>query len=130
MPRRDLAEAPDRARLEIEFEQPYLLGPLFGDYDRHLIAIEQRLGVHISARGNRGAHRAAHAVGARCGQRDVEHRAWLGSSLDVDRLQPRRAADHLAGMAALALDQDRGVAADRGAVERYLLRGDLQVQAP
>jgi phosphate starvation-inducible PhoH-like protein len=28
-----------RARLELEFEQPYLLGPLFGDYDRHLIMI-------------------------------------------------------------------------------------------
>ena len=42
-----------RARLELEFEQPYLLGPLFGDYDRHLITIEQRLGVHIAARGNR-----------------------------------------------------------------------------
>jgi len=42
-----------RARLELEFEEPYLLGPLFGDYDRHLITIESRLGVHISARGNR-----------------------------------------------------------------------------
>src|SRR3954468_8704303 len=42
-----------RARLELEFEQPYLLGPLFGDYDRHLITIENRLGVHIAARGNR-----------------------------------------------------------------------------
>ena len=53
MARRDIATAPDRARLELEFEQPYLLGPLFGDYDRHLITIETRLGVHISARGNR-----------------------------------------------------------------------------
>jgi phosphate starvation-inducible PhoH-like protein len=53
MSRRDLAAVPDRARLEIEFDQPYLLGPLFGDYDRHLITIEQRLGVHIAARGNR-----------------------------------------------------------------------------
>ena len=55
MARRDPAVANDagRARLELEFEQPYLLGPLFGDYDRHLITIEQRLGVHISARGNR-----------------------------------------------------------------------------
>jgi phosphate starvation-inducible protein PhoH and related proteins len=43
----------ERARLEVEFEQPYLLGPLFGDYDRHLITIEQRLRVHISARGNK-----------------------------------------------------------------------------
>ena len=53
MARRDLAAVADRARLELEFEQPYLLGPLFGDYDRHLITIENRLGVHISARGNR-----------------------------------------------------------------------------
>src|SRR5436305_13494443 len=53
MARRDLAAVPDRARLELEFEQPYLLGPLFGDYDRHLITIENRLGVHIAARGNR-----------------------------------------------------------------------------
>ncbi|MEJ7777691.1 MAG: PhoH family protein [Sphingomicrobium sp.] len=57
MARRDLHPVPaneqGRARLEVEFEQPYLLGPLFGDYDRHLIAIEQRLAVHISARGNR-----------------------------------------------------------------------------
>ena len=53
MARRDLATAPERARLELEFDQPYLLGPLFGDYDRHLITIENRLGVHISARGNR-----------------------------------------------------------------------------
>ena len=55
MARRDSAVAndPGRARLELEFEQPYLLGPLFGDYDRHLITIEQRLGVHIAARGNK-----------------------------------------------------------------------------
>ena len=42
-----------RARMELDFDQPYLLGPLFGDYDRHLVMIEQRLGVNISARGNR-----------------------------------------------------------------------------
>ena len=56
MARRDtstVANDAGRARLELEFEQPYLLGPLFGDYDRHLITIEQRLGVHIAARGNK-----------------------------------------------------------------------------
>jgi phosphate starvation-inducible PhoH-like protein len=53
MARRDLAAVVDTARLELEFEQPYLLGPLFGDYDRHLITIENRLGVHIAARGNK-----------------------------------------------------------------------------
>ena len=42
-----------RARVEVEFEQPHLLGPLFGEFDRNLIAIEDRLGVYIAARGNR-----------------------------------------------------------------------------
>ena len=57
MSKRDLAAVgandAGRARLELEFEQPYLLGPLFGDYDRHLVMIEDRLGVNIAARGNR-----------------------------------------------------------------------------
>src|SRR4051794_17433978 len=48
-------KAPDpsgpRARVEIEFEQPHLLGPLFGEFDRNLVAIEDRLGVYIAARG-------------------------------------------------------------------------------
>jgi phosphate starvation-inducible PhoH-like protein len=46
------AEAtPPRAKLEVEFEQPHLLGPLFGEFDRNLVAIEDRLGVYIAARG-------------------------------------------------------------------------------
>jgi phosphate starvation-inducible PhoH-like protein len=57
MAKRDLAAVgandAGRARLELEFEQPYLLGPLFGDYDRHLVMIEDRLGVNVAARGNR-----------------------------------------------------------------------------
>ncbi len=59
MAKRDLTPAnadqliEGRARLELDFDQPYLLGPLFGDYDRHLVMIEERLGVHINARGNR-----------------------------------------------------------------------------
>ena len=58
MAKRDLSAAnydplDQRANLELQFDQPYLLGPLFGDYDRHLVTIEDRLGVHIAARGNR-----------------------------------------------------------------------------
>ena len=49
MARRDLAAVSDRARLELEFEQPYLIGPLFGDYDRHLITIENRLTFDLNA---------------------------------------------------------------------------------
>ncbi len=43
----------DRVRIEAEFERPQLLGPLFGQYDQNLIALENRLGVYIQARGNR-----------------------------------------------------------------------------
>ncbi|SNS05728.1 phosphate starvation-inducible protein PhoH [Sphingomonas laterariae] len=47
------AQAGDRARLEILFDKPQLLGRLFGEYDQNLVAIENRLGVYIAARGNR-----------------------------------------------------------------------------
>ena len=49
-----LRPAPDdRVRLEVEFDRPQLLGALFGQYDTNLIAIENRLGVYIAARGER-----------------------------------------------------------------------------
>ena len=48
--RRSRRQEHGRARLEVEFEQPYLIGPLFGDYDRHLITIENR-----ARRAHRGA---------------------------------------------------------------------------
>jgi phosphate starvation-inducible PhoH-like protein len=47
------AQAGDRARLDILFDRPQLLGRLFGEYDQNLVAIENRLGVYVSARGNR-----------------------------------------------------------------------------
>ncbi len=46
-------DMPERARLEVTFEQPHLLGTLFGQFDRNLVAIENRLGVYIAARGNK-----------------------------------------------------------------------------
>jgi len=42
-----------RARTEMEFENPEVLGTLFGQFDANLVQIENRLGVYISARGNR-----------------------------------------------------------------------------
>ncbi|AMK23743.1 MULTISPECIES: PhoH family protein [unclassified Sphingobium] len=48
--RTDVAE---RARLEVIFDRPHLLGALFGQYDQNLVAIENRLGVYIAARGNK-----------------------------------------------------------------------------
>jgi phosphate starvation-inducible protein PhoH and related proteins len=46
-------ETPRRSRIEVEFDQPALLGALFGQFDANLVQIENRLGVYISARGNR-----------------------------------------------------------------------------
>jgi phosphate starvation-inducible protein PhoH and related proteins len=47
------AQAGDRSRIEVQFDRPQLLGTLFGQYDQNLVAIENRLGVYIAARGNR-----------------------------------------------------------------------------
>jgi phosphate starvation-inducible PhoH-like protein len=47
------AQIGDRSRLEIVFDKPQLLGRLFGEYDQNLVAIENRLGVYIAARGNK-----------------------------------------------------------------------------
>ena len=47
------SEAPQRARSELEFDEPAILGALFGQFDANLVQIENRLGVFIAARGNR-----------------------------------------------------------------------------
>lgn len=39
--------------LDIEFDSPQLLGDLFGEYDRNIVTIENRLGVYIAARGQK-----------------------------------------------------------------------------
>jgi phosphate starvation-inducible PhoH-like protein len=42
-----------RAHAELTFDDPAVLGTLFGQFDTNLVTIENRLGVYISARGNR-----------------------------------------------------------------------------
>ncbi|MBU3992995.1 MAG: PhoH family protein [Alphaproteobacteria bacterium] len=42
-----------RARAELEFDEPTVLGALFGQFDSNLVLLENRLGVYIAARGNR-----------------------------------------------------------------------------
>src|SRR5918997_2028606 len=108
MPRRDLAAVPERARLELEFEQPYLLGPLFGDYDRHLITIEQRLGVHIAARGNRVQIEGEPDSAARA--RDVL--LGLYNRLDQGHDVDAGAVEAVLGMA--GQPSPRGLVADEG----------------
>ena len=46
-------EPPKRARAELEFDEPTVLGALFGQFDANLVQLENRLGVYIAARGNR-----------------------------------------------------------------------------
>jgi phosphate starvation-inducible PhoH-like protein len=47
------AQSGDKARLEVIFDKPQLLGQVFGQYDQNLVAIENALGVYIAARGNK-----------------------------------------------------------------------------
>ncbi|MFH7264090.1 phosphate starvation-inducible protein PhoH, partial [Klebsiella pneumoniae] len=39
--------------VELLFDKPQLLVRLFGQYDQNLVALENRLGVYITARGNK-----------------------------------------------------------------------------
>src|SRR6476619_8031121 len=99
MARRELATVPandsGRARLELEFDQPYLLGPLFGDYDRHLVMIEDRLGVHIAARGGRIMIEGEADAAARA--RDVL--TGLYNRLDAGQVVDQAAVEAVIGMA-------------------------------
>lgn len=47
------ARAGEKSRIELSFDRPELLPQLFGEYDTNLVALENRLGVYITARGNR-----------------------------------------------------------------------------
>ena len=47
------AQSGERSRAEVMFDRPELLPRLFGEYDTNLVALENRLGVYITARGNR-----------------------------------------------------------------------------
>lgn len=47
------AQSGERSRAEVTFDRPELLPQLFGEYDTNLVALENRLGVYITARGNR-----------------------------------------------------------------------------
>jgi len=77
--------ADERARLEIEFDKPQLLGALFGQYDQNLIAIENRLGVYIAARGNRLSieGEAESAARARDVMTGLYNRLVQGQEIDI-----------------------------------------------
>ena len=82
--KKSLPPAAPRARLEIEFAEPHLLGPMFGEFDRNLVAIEDRLGVYIAARGSRVQIEGEPDAAARA--RDVLHGLYnrLDEGQDID----------------------------------------------
>ena len=60
------AQLGERSRAEVNFDKPQLLPRLFGEFDSNLLALEERLGVYIHARGQRvqiegSAEAVAHA---------------------------------------------------------------------
>ena len=85
-PRRD---KPRRARVEIDFDEPAILGTLFGEFDANLVRIEDRLGVYIAARGNKVQIEGPDEAVARA--RDVlmamQERLMQGHELDAGAVE-------------------------------------------
>jgi phosphate starvation-inducible PhoH-like protein len=79
------AQTGERARVELLFDKPQLLVQLFGQYDQHLVALENRLGVYITARGNRvGLEGTAEKVAlARDVLNDLYQRLQRGEEVDT-----------------------------------------------
>ncbi len=79
------AQSGDRSRAELVFDRPQLLSALFGQYDQNLVALENRLGVYITARGNRvGLEGSAEQVAtARDVLNDLYARVGRGEQVDT-----------------------------------------------
>ena len=79
------AHSGERSRVDVLFDKPQLLSQLFGQYDQHLVALENRLGVYITARGNRiGLEGTAEQVAmARDVLNDLYARIQRGEEVDT-----------------------------------------------
>lgn len=79
------AQSGERSRAELVFDKPQHLTQLFGQYDRNLVALENRLGVYITARGNRvGLEGTAEQVAmARDVLNDLYARIQRGEDVDT-----------------------------------------------
>ncbi|MGI4948470.1 MAG: PhoH family protein [Janthinobacterium lividum] len=78
------AQSGERSRAELLFDRPQLLAQLFGQYDQNVVALENRLGVYITARGNRvGLEGSAeHVAMARDVLNDLYARVARGEAVD------------------------------------------------
>ncbi|WP_333569468.1 PhoH family protein [Sphingorhabdus sp.] len=89
MAKKAQAQAGDLSRLEMSFDKPHLINAVFGEFDRNLVTIENRLGVYISARGNRvQIEGEAGAIGrTRDVLNDVYSRISRGQEMDSEAVQ-------------------------------------------
>jgi phosphate starvation-inducible protein PhoH and related proteins len=83
------ARVGEPARLEVIFDKPQLLGRLFGEFDQNLVAIENRFGVYIAARGNKlNIEGEAEAIGrARDVLTGLYNRLAQGQEIDAGAVQ-------------------------------------------
>ena len=86
MAKRAQAQAGDMSRLEMSFDKPHLITTIFGEFDRNLVALENRLAVYISARGNRVQieGEASAAARARDVLQDIYTRVQRGEDIDAE----------------------------------------------
>jgi phosphate starvation-inducible PhoH-like protein len=89
MAKKAQAQAGDLSRLEMSFDKPHLINAVFGEFDRNLVTIENRLGVYISARGSRvQIEGEAGAIGrARDVLNDIYSRLSRGQDMDTEAVQ-------------------------------------------
>ena len=89
MAKKAQAQAGDLSRLEMSFDKPHLINAVFGEFDRNLVTIENRLGVYISARGNRvQIEGEAGAIGRTLDVlNDIYSRLSRGQEIDTEAVQ-------------------------------------------
>ncbi|WNO54707.1 PhoH family protein [Stakelama saccharophila] len=83
------AQSGERSRVEVTFDRPQLLPQLFGEFDANLLALEERLGVYITARGDRvGIEGSAEAVAqARVVLQELQSRLIRGEEVDTGLIE-------------------------------------------
>ena len=111
------AQSGDRSRTELVFDRPQLMAQLFGQFDQNLLALEAKLGVYITARGNKvGLEGSAESVAQ---ARDVLHglynRITRGEMVDsglIDAVIAMSTEPTLAGI----------IQADQGGAPQIMIR--------
>ena len=129
------ANAATRARTEMEFPDAEMLGALFGQFDRNLVQIEDRLGVYISARGNRVQIEGSEEAVART--RDVlagmQQQLLSGFELDagaVDALIAMSSEPTLDGIVTGKDDNGLGGGLNRNGRPQIMIRTRKKTSAP